>query len=83
MMRKLGDEFSEKGWEVGRRTDKEGLDECRKKGMEIIPLNQAFASSTRDALQKVILPSWVKRSGPDAKAVFNQYIAPVAGITAS
>lgn len=81
IMRKLGDEFSEKGWEVGRRTDKEGLDENRKKGMEIIPLSAAFATGTRDALQKVILPSWVKRSGPDAKAVFNQYIAPVAGIS--
>jgi TRAP-type C4-dicarboxylate transport system substrate-binding protein len=80
-MRKLGDEFSEKGWEIGRRTDKEGLDENRKKGMEIVPLSSAFAAGTRDALQKVILPSWAKRSGPDAKAIFNQYIAPVAGIS--
>ena len=80
-MRKLGDEFSEKGWEIGRRTDKEGLDENKKRGMEIIPLNEAFKASTRDALQKVILPSWAKRSGPDAKAVFNQYIAPHAGIS--
>jgi TRAP-type C4-dicarboxylate transport system substrate-binding protein len=80
-MRKLGDEFSEKGWEIGRRTDKEGLDENKKKGMEIIPLSAAFAAGTREALQKVILPSWAKRSGPDAKAVFNQYIAPVAGIS--
>ncbi len=82
-MRKLGDEFSQKGWEIGRRTDKEGIDENKKKGMEHIPLSAAFSSATRDALQKVILPSWVKRSGPDAKAVFNQYIAPISGITAS
>jgi hypothetical protein len=30
----------------------------------------------------VIVPSWVQRAGPDAKAVFNQYIAPYAGFQA-
>ena len=81
MMRKLGDEFSEKGWDIGRRTDQEGLEENKKKGMEVLSLNAAFSAATRDALQKVILPSWVKRSGADAKAVFNHYLAPLSGIS--
>lgn len=79
--RKLGDEFSEKGWEIGRRTDREGLEENKKKGMEFIPLSPAMAAATKDALQKVILPSWAKRTGPDAKAIFNQYLAPISGIS--
>jgi TRAP-type C4-dicarboxylate transport system substrate-binding protein len=80
-LRKLGDEFSEKGWDVGRRTDKEGIDKNREKGMEFIPLTPAMTAATKDVLTKVVLPSWAKRAGPDAKAVFNQYLAPHSGIT--
>ena len=78
---KLGEEFSERGWEIGRRTTKEGLDKNREKGMEIIPITPAMAALTRETVSKVIIPSWVKRAGPDAKAIFNQYLAPHAGIT--
>jgi hypothetical protein len=28
-----------------------------------------------------VLPGWVKRAGPDGKSIFNQYLAPHAGIT--
>jgi TRAP-type C4-dicarboxylate transport system substrate-binding protein len=78
---KLGEEFSERGWEIGRRTTKEGLDKNVEKGMEVIPSTPAMAAASKDALTKVVLPSWLKRSGPDAKAIFNQYLAPLSGIT--
>lgn len=78
---KLGEEFSERGWEIGRRTTKEGLDKNREKGMEIIPITPAMAAATRETVTKVVIPSWIKRAGPDGKAIFNQYIAPHAGIT--
>ena len=78
---KLGEEFSERGWEIGRRTTKEGIDRNREKGMEIIPITPAMATLTKETVSKVIIPSWVKRAGPDAKAIFNQYLAPHAGIT--
>lgn len=78
---KLGEEFSERGWELGRRTTKEGLDKNREKGMEIIPITPAMAALTKETVSKVIIPSWVKRAGPDAKAIFNQYLAPHAGFT--
>lgn len=77
----LGGEFSERGFEIGRRTTKEGLDKNREKGMEIIPITPAMAAATKDVTSNVVIPSWIKRAGPDAKAIFNQYLAPLSGIT--
>lgn len=81
LLTRLGEEFSERGWELGRRTTKEGLDKNREKGMEVIPITPAMAAVTKDVVTRVVIPSWVKRGGPDAKATFNQYIAPHSGIT--
>jgi TRAP-type C4-dicarboxylate transport system substrate-binding protein len=81
IMTKLGHEFTERGWEMGRRTTKEGIDKNREKGMEFVPLTPAMAAAVKDALTKTILPSWAKRTGPDARNLFNQYLAPHAGIT--
>jgi TRAP-type transport system periplasmic protein len=78
---KLGEEFTERGWEVGRRTTAEGVDRNKEKGMEWIPLSPAMAAAVKEAVSKTVVPSWVKRSGPDAKAVFNQYLAPHSGFT--
>lgn len=78
---KLGEDFSERGWEIGRRTTKEGIDKNREKGMELIPSTPAMAAAVKDVVTKVVLPSWLKRSGPDARAIFNQYLAPHSGIT--
>ena len=77
----LGEEFSQRGWEIGRRTTQEGIDKNREKGMELIPASPAMAAATKDVVAKVVLPSWLKRAGPDGKAVFNQYLAPFSGIT--
>jgi len=81
IMTKLGQEFTERGWEMGRRTTQEGIDKNREKGMEFVPLTPAMASVVREALIKVVLPSWAKRTGVDAKPVFNQYLAPHAGMS--
>lgn len=78
---KLGEDFSERGWELGRRTTQEGIDENRKKGMELIALSPAMAAATQKVTKEVIIPSWLKRAGPDGKAIFNQYLAPHAGFT--
>jgi TRAP-type C4-dicarboxylate transport system substrate-binding protein len=81
LLTKLGEEFSERGWELGRRTTKEGLDKNREKGMELIPITPAMAAAAKDVVTRVVIPSWIKRGGPDAKASFNQYVAPYSGIT--
>jgi TRAP-type C4-dicarboxylate transport system substrate-binding protein len=79
---KLGEEFSVKGWEIGRQTTKDGIEENKKKGMEWVPITPDMAKVVRDAAVGTVLPSWVKRSGPDAKAIFNQYLAPHTGFQA-
>jgi TRAP-type transport system periplasmic protein len=78
---KLGEEFTERGWELGRRTTKEGIDRNKEKGMELIPITPAMAALVKETASKVVLPSWLKRAGPDGKATFNQYLAPYAGFT--
>lgn len=78
---KLGEEFSERGWEVGRRTTAEGIEKNSEKGMEWIGMSPAMAVAVKDAVTKTVLPNWVKRSGPDAKAVYSQYLAPYSGIS--
>ena len=79
VMTKLGEEFSERGWEMGRRTTQEGIDRNKEKGMEFIPVTPDMTAMTKDVLTKVVIPGWMKRTGPDAKGFFNQYLAPHTG----
>jgi TRAP-type C4-dicarboxylate transport system substrate-binding protein len=53
-MTKLGEEFSQQGWDMGRRTTQEGIDGNREKGMEFIPVTPAMAAMTRDVLTRVV-----------------------------
>jgi len=78
---KLGEEFTQRGWDMGRRTTQEGIDRNREKGMEFIPATPAMAAMTKDILTKIVLPGWMKRTGPDARSFFNQYLSPHTGIT--
>lgn len=78
---KLGGEFSQRGWEIGRRTTAEGIEKNKEKGMEFIPPTPALAAAAHDVVIKTVIPSWVKRAGPEAKSIFNQYIAPYSGYT--
>jgi TRAP-type C4-dicarboxylate transport system substrate-binding protein len=81
ILTKLGEEFSERGWDMGRRTTKEGIDRNKEKGMEFIPATPAMAAMTKEVLIKVVIPGWMKRTGPEAKAFFNQHLAPHAGFS--
>lgn len=44
-------------------------------------MSPVMAAAVRDALTRHVLPSWAKRAGPDAREVFNQYLAPHTGLT--
>jgi TRAP-type C4-dicarboxylate transport system substrate-binding protein len=81
ILTKLGEDFSERGWEIGRRTTQEGMDRNREKGMEVVPITPAMAAASKDVFTRAVLPSWLKRSGPDARPLFNQYLAPLSGVT--
>jgi hypothetical protein len=49
--------------------------------MEYIAITPAMAAAVTKVATEVIVPGWAKRSGPDAKAAFNQYLGPHTGIT--
>jgi TRAP-type C4-dicarboxylate transport system substrate-binding protein len=78
----LGQEFTKRGLDIGRQSTANGFEENGKKGMDVSTSATVLSRAVREANQRVIVPSWVQRAGPDAKAVFNQYIAPYAGFQA-
>lgn len=78
---KLGEEFTEKGVDIGRRTTREWIEKNREQGMEWIPITPVMAAAVRAAAKNAVVPNWVKRTGADAKPIFNQYLAPYAGFT--
>ena len=80
-VREAGKAITEKGWEIGKRTSQEGIDESKKKGMEYIAITPAMAAAVKKVAADVIVPGWAKRAGPDAKALFNQHLGPHTGIT--
>lgn len=81
LLREAGKTMQDKGWEVGRRTTTEGIEESRKKGMEFIAASPAMAAAVKKVSSEIVVPGWVKRSGPDAKAAFNQHLAPHTGFS--
>ena len=79
---KLGEEFSERGWEIGRRTTAGRHRQEQGEGHGDHPDHaRPWRPPSGTSVTKVVLPSWIKRAGPDAKATFNQYLAPHSGIT--
>ena len=80
-LREAGKTWTEKGWEIGRRTTTEGIDESKKKGMEYLPVTPAMAALVKKVANDVVVPGWAKRAGPDATAAFNQYLAPHTGFS--
>jgi TRAP-type C4-dicarboxylate transport system substrate-binding protein len=81
LLTKLGEEFTERGLELARRTNTEGIDKNKQNGLEWVPVSPPMSAAVREAVTKVVVPSWAKRTGADAKPIFNQYIAPHAGFT--
>lgn len=78
----LGKELTVKGWDLARDSGQEGIDGNKSKGMTWVPLKPDWKPVIKDAVQKVVLPNWVKRSGPDGKTAFNEVLAPVLGFRA-
>ena len=78
----LGTELTTKGWDLAKASTQEGIDGNKQKGMTWVPLKAEWRPVIKDAVQKSVLPNWVKRSGPDAKAAFNDVLAPALGFKA-
>ena len=78
----LGKELTEKGWDLAKSSTQEGIDGNKQRGMTWVSFKPEWQGAIRDAVQKSVLPNWVKRAGDDGKKAFNEVLAPVVGFTA-
>ncbi|MCO6417366.1 TRAP transporter substrate-binding protein [Siccirubricoccus sp. KC 17139] len=85
-------EVNEKQWELGAAATRDGLDcaignaaACHihtlsTRPMTEVPATPADQAALREILEKTVLPGFVRRCGARCGEVFNQVIAPVAGV---
>lgn len=77
-------ELTDLGWQLGRDNDTLGFEYALEKGMV---LTREAKPEWVPRLTKIsaenIVPWWAGRSGPKAKAAFNEFIAPIVGYTLS
>ena len=85
-------DVSEKQWELGAAATRDGLDcaigkadTCKihtlaTRPMTEVPATDADRAALREILDKTVLPGFVKRCGARCGEVFNQVIAPIAGV---
>lgn len=78
----VGNDLTVRGWELAKTSTTDGIEQNKKKGMTWVSLKPEWKGPIRDAVQKVVLPGWVKRAGADGKAAYNDVLAPFTGIPA-
>jgi len=76
----VGEELTVRGWELARTSTVEGLEENKKKGMVWVPRRPEWAPAIRDAVQKHVLPNWVRRAGPEGRTAYLEVLAPLTGV---
>jgi len=74
-------EVTAKGWELARTSTVDGIEGNKKKAMKWLELRPEWKPVIREAVQKSVLPGWVKRAGADGRAAFNEVLAPFTGFT--
>ncbi|MDN3567916.1 TRAP transporter substrate-binding protein [Paeniroseomonas aquatica] len=87
-------EMSDKQWELGDAATRDGIDcaignaaACRihtlsTRPMTEVPATPADRAALREILEKTVLPGFIRRCGARCGEVFNQVIAPIAGVRA-
>jgi len=85
-------EVADRQWELGAAASRDGIDcnignreSCRihnlaSRPMTEVPATDADRAMVREIFEKTILPGWVRRCGARCGEIFNQVIAPVAGV---
>jgi TRAP-type C4-dicarboxylate transport system substrate-binding protein len=79
-LEEIGSELTVKGWDLAKSSTSEGIEQNKKKGMSYVALRPEWKAPIRDAVQKTVLPGWIKRTGADGKAAYNDVLAPFTGI---
>jgi TRAP-type C4-dicarboxylate transport system substrate-binding protein len=78
----VGTELTQKGWDLARSSTDEGVEGNKKRGMTWVPFKPEWKPVIRDAVQKSVLPGWLKRTGAEGKAAYTEVLAPFTGIPA-
>jgi TRAP-type transport system periplasmic protein len=75
-------ELRQRAWDIGRRNTEDNLKVVVENGIEArIPAKDAWREPLQEAALEVVLAGWAERAGPDGKASFNDYLAPIVGYT--
>jgi len=80
-LEEVGSEVTVRGWDLARSSTQEGIDGNRQKGMTWIPRKPEWRPAIQEAVQRAVLPGWLKRAGADGKAAFNEILAPLTGFS--
>lgn len=76
-------EFTQVGWDKGRKTMEVGLALGQEKGMTInIPADETMRKQLLDVSSKTIMPWWFERVGREGEDRFYDIIGPIVGVKA-
>ncbi|GHU36158.1 transporter [Betaproteobacteria bacterium] len=76
----LAKEIDKIGWSIGKKDNDEGLEQAAAHGMTVLhSAKPEWQERLQEVARTVVVPSWIKRAGPDAKDLFNKVFAPIVG----
>ena len=82
VLEEVGADLTVRGWDLARSSTLEGMEENKKKGMTWIPRKPEWRAVIQQAVQRSVLPGWLKRAGADGKAAFNEVRGHFTGFVA-
>jgi TRAP-type transport system periplasmic protein len=83
MFVKLGEEFTQRGWDVPEATTTDARQTLESKGFKWTTPAADWKPALDKAVNDVVIPKWSHRAGPEGVKVFNEILAPITGFHAS
>lgn len=83
MFVKLGEEFTQRGWDVPQATSADARQTLEAKGFKWTNPAPDLKPALDKAVGDVVIPKWAHRAGPEGVKVFNEILAPITGYHAS
>lgn len=83
MFVKLGEEFTQRGWDVPAATTANAHKTLEAKGFKWTTPVADWKPALDKAVSDTVIPKWSHRAGPEGVKLFNQILAPITGYHAS
>lgn len=83
MFVKLGEEFTQRGWDVPEATSADARQMLEAKGFKWTTPAADWKPALDKAVSDVVIPKWAHRAGPAGVKLFNEILAPITGYHAS